>query len=163
MPGGSVSQGAAGPVTLGGFWIDKYEVTNREFKAFVDGGGYRNPAFWAVPVRDGAREIPLDRAISGFVDGTGRPGPATWELGTWREGTADQPVAGVSWYEAAAFCKASGKSLPTFFHWHRAATAVAPPDILAFASFGTGGPAPRGSRHSMMASGAYDMAGNVKE
>jgi hypothetical protein len=33
-------------VVLPGYWMDKYEVTNRQFKEFVDAGGYRNPKFW---------------------------------------------------------------------------------------------------------------------
>jgi eukaryotic-like serine/threonine-protein kinase len=69
----------------------------------------------------------------------------------------------VSWFEAAAYCESVGKALPTYFHWHRAATASASPEILAFASFGKDGSAARGSRPSLMPSGAYDMAGNVKE
>lgn len=32
-----------GAVHLDDFWIDKYEVTNRQFKQFVDKGGYRQP------------------------------------------------------------------------------------------------------------------------
>ena len=50
------------PVELDEFWIDKYEVTNREYKAFVDDGGYRDDRFWAAEV---------DR--SAFVDTTGTP------------------------------------------------------------------------------------------
>ena len=34
------------PVPVQDYWIDKYEVTNRQFKAFLDQGGYRNPAYW---------------------------------------------------------------------------------------------------------------------
>ena len=36
-----------------------------------------------------------------FVDQTGRPGPSTWEAGGYAEGHGDDPVTGVSWYEAA--------------------------------------------------------------
>ena len=32
-----------------GFWIDKYEVTNRRYKEFIDAGGYRNPKYWKSP------------------------------------------------------------------------------------------------------------------
>ena len=36
-----------------------------------------------------------------FHDTTGRPGPVNWELGNYPEGQADDPVGGVSWFEAA--------------------------------------------------------------
>ena len=50
-----------------------------------------------------------------FVDATGRPGPSTWEAGDYPEGEDDFPVAGVSWYEAAAYAEYVGKVLPTIF------------------------------------------------
>ena len=56
-----------------------------------------------------------------LVDSTGRPGPATWEVGNFAAGKADYPVGGVSWYEAAAYASFRGKSLPTVYHWVRAA------------------------------------------
>ena len=50
-------------------------------------------------------------------DLTGRPGPAGWQLGTFPEGAQNLPVAGVSWYEAAAYANFVGKSLPTVQEW----------------------------------------------
>ena len=52
---------------------------------------------------------------------TGRPGPAGWELGRFPDGHGDLPVSGISWFEAAAFAEFSGWSLPTIYHWFRAA------------------------------------------
>jgi eukaryotic-like serine/threonine-protein kinase len=43
---------AGRPVRLPRFWIDKYEVTNREFKAFVDAGSYQKEDSWRESVRD---------------------------------------------------------------------------------------------------------------
>ena len=107
-------------VQLPDFWIDKYEVTNREFKRFADAGGYSNRQYWKEPfVIDGVNRS-FDDAVARFTDKTGRPGPATWELGTFREGQADYPVAGVSWYEASAYAEFAGKRLPTVFHWKQA-------------------------------------------
>ncbi len=107
-------------VQLPAFWIDKYEVTNREFKRFADAGGYGKRQYWKEPfVIDGVNRS-FEDAVARFTDKTGRPGPATWELGTYREGQADYPVAGVSWYEAAAYAEFAGKRLPTVFHWKQA-------------------------------------------
>ena len=97
-------------VQLPDFRIGKYEVTNRQFKAFVQAGGYRNREYWDQAFVDGAAEIPFETAIARFVDATGRPGPATWELGDYPAGRDEFPVTGVSWYEAAAYAKSVGKS-----------------------------------------------------
>ena len=40
------------------------------------------------------------------------------ELSSYPEGTAEQPVVGVSWYKAAAYAAYAGKSLPTYWHWN---------------------------------------------
>jgi hypothetical protein len=109
------------PVKLPDYWIDQHEVTNRDFKRFVDDGGYRRPEFWQEPfVKDG-RPVSHEAAMSLFVDTTGKPGPAAWEQGAYPNGQDEYPVAGVSWYEAAAYARWAGKSLPTIFHWSRAA------------------------------------------
>ena len=76
------------------FLIDRHEVTNRQFKAFVDAGGYRDRQFWTVAfVKDG-RPIDWDTAMKAFVDRTGRPGPSTWEGGTYPDGQEEFPVTG---------------------------------------------------------------------
>ncbi len=85
------------------YLIDKYEVTNREFKAFVDAGGYRDRRLWEHPFEKDARAVSLEEAMKEFRDQTGRPGPSTWEGGTYPQGQDDYPVSGVSWYEAAAY------------------------------------------------------------
>ena len=91
------------------------------------------------------------------------PGPSTWELGIYPEGHADDPVNGVSWYEAAAYAEFAGKSLPTIYHWYNAAGVGIFSDILRLSNFAGKGPAPVGSHQGLAPSGAYDMAGNVKE
>ena len=146
------------------FLVDRLEVTNRQFKVFVDAGGYRDRRYWKHEfIRDG-RVLSWAQAMQGFVDRTGRPGPATWEAGAFPEGKADFPVGGVSWYEAAAFAEFAGKSLPTLEHWW---TAAGQPrgsaDLIALSNFRGQGPVAAGSTDAMTAFGAVDMAGNLRE
>src|SRR5690606_33130059 len=76
------------------FWIDRHEVTNREFKAFVEQGGYAMETFWKNAfVRDG-RPVSWAEAVSSFRDRSGRAGPAGWIDGTYPENEADFPVTG---------------------------------------------------------------------
>src|SRR5260370_666047 len=102
---------------VGGFCIDRFEVTNRDYQRFVDDGGYQNPAFWKHEfLRDG-KTITREEALAAFCDQTGRLGPATWSTGHFPLGEEKFPVRGVSWYEAAAYAESQGKSLPTVHHW----------------------------------------------
>ena len=75
-------------ISLDEFLIDRYEVTNGEYKKFVDAGGYSRPEFWSQPdfVKDG-RRLSWEEAMATFVDTTDRAGPATWEFGDYPEGT----------------------------------------------------------------------------
>ncbi|HVD92844.1 MAG TPA: protein kinase [Vicinamibacterales bacterium] len=145
------------------FWIDRFEVTNRQFKEFVDRGGYRRRAYWRELLIDHGRSLTWEDALARFRDGTGQPGPATWRSGTYPDGQADFPVGGVSWYEAQAYVAFAGKSLPTMYHWYRAAAFGRFADILAVSNFNEQGPAPVGSYRGLGTFGTYDMAGNVKE
>jgi eukaryotic-like serine/threonine-protein kinase len=148
---------------LDDFWIDRFEVSNRQFKVFVDQGGYSRREYWQEPFVEGGRAVPWEEAVARFRDATGRSGPATWKDATYPAGEADFPVGGVSWYEAAAYASFAGKSLPTIYHWYRAAALGRFADILTVSNFGGRGPAAVGSYHGVGAFGTYDMAGNVKE
>jgi serine/threonine protein kinase/formylglycine-generating enzyme required for sulfatase activity/dienelactone hydrolase len=145
------------------FLMDLHEVTNREYKRFVDAGGYRDPKYWKAKFLDGSRELPATEAMSRLVDRTGRPGPATWEVGSFPEGQDDYPVGGVSWYEAMAYAEWAGKSLPTIFHWNRVAFPVASSRIVPLSNLGGKGPVPVSSTKSMNRFGVSDLAGNVRE
>ena len=155
----------APPLALPAFWMDRFEVTNRQFKEFVDAGGYRKPEYWKQPfVKDG-QVVPWQQAISEFRDLTGRSGPATWQLGAYPEATGDAPVGGLSWYEASAYAEFAGKSLPTVYEWQRAA-GIGPSansDVLQLSNFGGKSPLPVGAHRGMNPFGSFDMAGNVKE
>ncbi len=153
--------GTLGPMAE--FWIDRHEVTNADFKKFVEAGGYRRPEYWQEPFIDKGQNVPWDRAVARFVDSTGRPGPATWIQAEYPPGEGHLPVTGVSWYEAAAYARFAGKSLPTIHHWARAAEPRAARWVVPFSNFAARGPAPGGVSHALHASGTFDMAGNVKE
>ena len=156
----------AGAVPLGDYRIDRYEVTNKEFKKFVDIGGYRKREYWKHRFEKDGRIVPWAEAMREFLDATGRSGPATWEAGDYFGGQGDHPVGGVSWYEAAAYAEFAGKSLPTIYQWNNAAItiqALVSSYILPFSNFSGRGSSRTGSHHGMSRSGTYDMAGNAKE
>ena len=155
-------------VALEAYSIGRYEVTNREFKQFVDAGGYARREYWKHDIVREGRVVPWDEAGMLFRDSTGRPGPATWELGDFPAGQAELPVTGVSWYEAAAYAEFRGAKLPTIYHWARAAlgfTRAAPirGRIIAASNYSGKGPVAVGSTDALGPYGAYDMAGNVRE
>lgn len=94
-------------------YLDRYAVTNAQYKQFVDAGGYDDMALWDEQIWPGVLEL---------VDRTGEPGPRFWENGAYPPGKADHPVVGVGWYEAAAYCRWVGKRLPSDREWVKAAS-----------------------------------------
>lgn len=155
------------------FFIDRFEVRNRDFKEFISKGGYKNPAYWKHKFIKDNVELKLDDALALFVDKTGLPGPSTWEEGTFPEGEDNYPVRGVSWYEAAAFAEFTGKTLPTTDHWGLArgdqTFILQLPQIggyalfVPFSNYNQQGPVETGKLDGLTAYGAVDMAGNVRE
>ena len=152
---------------LNDFLIDTYEVTNKQYAAFVAAGGYRKPEFWRQPFVKNGRALSWKESMAEFRDSTGQPGPATWELGLYPTGQEDIPVAGVSWYEAAAYAEFAGKSLPSIYHWNRAAWTnagfrdISP--VVRLSNFAGQAPARGGRFRGLNPYGTYDLAGNVKE
>jgi serine/threonine protein kinase/dienelactone hydrolase len=163
IPPAKISVAGLAPTELDDFLIDKYEVTNLEFKKFIDGDGYRDPKYWKFPFVKDSRTLSFDQAMAVFVDKTDRPAPSTWDVGNYPQGQDNYPVSGVSWYEAAAYAEFAGKSLPTVFRWYQAASMGGLSDILETSNFSGQGPAPVGSYAGLGPYGTYDMAGNVKE
>ncbi|MCH8274464.1 MAG: SUMF1/EgtB/PvdO family nonheme iron enzyme [Armatimonadetes bacterium] len=92
---------------VGGFYIGKYEITNAQYKAFVDETGY-----------DGS-----DHPSSKFTE----PFLGHWVNGTYPDGQAKHPACYVNWHHAEAFCdwlsKKTGKvvRLPADDEWEFAA------------------------------------------
>jgi predicted esterase len=150
-------------VEIESFFLDRYEVTNREFKAFVDAGGYEKQEYWPAPITRGGEEISLQEAMSSLRDATGRPGPSTWEAGGYPAGEDNHPVGGISWYEAAAYCAFAGRRLPTVYHWYWALGQEQLSDILIHSNMDNESKAPVGQFKGLGGYGTYDMAGNVKE
>ena len=163
VPGGTADfQGTT--VDLKPFWIDRFEVSNRDFKRFVDEGGYRRATLWKHPIERDGRAVAWKDGVREFVDATGRPGPSHWELGTYPEGQDQHPVEGISWYEAAAYAEFSGKALPNVYQWTQAAGAIGGfSEILTASNFSGKGTAPVGSFAGLGPYGTYDMAGNASE
>ncbi len=163
VPGGTFQFRSAAPVELDSYWLDKYEVTNKQFKEFVDRGGYQDHLNWKQSFIKDGRSLSWEEAMTEFRDSTGRPAPSGWELGSYPQDQADFPVSGVSWYEGAAYCESVGKSLPTIYHWYKAAGLGIDSEILHFSNFSGKGPARVGNNQGLGPYGTYDMAGNVKE
>jgi formylglycine-generating enzyme required for sulfatase activity len=155
---------------LGPFFIDRFEVTNQDFKTFLDAGGYTQDTYW-VGTPPGVR--------GRLVDRTGLPGPRAWLGQDFPDGAGPVPVSGVSWYEAQAFCRSRGHRLPTAFEWEKAARdgRVARRGVMMPWGFqsASGRAGPRANFNSngptevdaypfgISPYGAYAMAGNVRE
>jgi len=115
VPAGSFLMGHTTPgydwypqrdVTLDAFQIDKYEVTNAEFKQFVDAGGYTTPALWS--------SAGWNWRVSNSVT-------EPQSFSTYSAIYPGYPVVGVAYYEAEAFAAFVGKRLPTEAEWEKAA------------------------------------------
>jgi sulfatase modifying factor 1 len=149
-------------VTLDAFYIDQYEVTNREYADFLNESD--NQVEGGVPWL----EVNDDQVRIERVDGVWEPLP---DFG-------DHPVTEVTWHGAQAYCRARGGRLPTEAEWEKAARWN--PDTGEVARYPWGSQAPDASLanfgpnvgHTMpvgsypegrSALGLYDMAGNVFE
>jgi iron(II)-dependent oxidoreductase len=105
-------------VRLAPFWIDVAPVSNGEYLAFVEAGGYERREFWS-------------EAGWAWLGEAGVKAPKYWERegGGWWERTMDRraaldperPVCHVCWHEAEAYARSVGKRLPSEAEWEAAA------------------------------------------
>ncbi len=155
--------GFYGGYKLPPFYVDRYEVTNREYQKFVDGGGYEKQEYWTEKFTQGGHELSWADAMAQFRDATGRAGPSTWVAGHYPQGQVDFPVAGVSWFEASAYAAFSGKSLPVLAQWLQADPPALAPTAVQASNITSGALAPVGKYPGLGPYGTYDMTGNVRE
>jgi formylglycine-generating enzyme required for sulfatase activity len=92
-----------------GFFIGRYPVTNAEYRRFVEAGGYKEREYWSD-------EGWQWRQREGWTK------PRYWDDTEWNQ--PDQPVVGVSWYEAEAYARWAGMRLPTEMEWEKAARGI---------------------------------------
>ena len=110
-----------GRVTFEPFSISKTEVSNLDFKDFVDNGGYENEQYWDFPIIIDGKEHTYDMAIKSFVDKHGKFGPLDWSYGQFATNREKYPVTGISWFEARAYARYKELALPNVFQWLSAA------------------------------------------
>ena len=152
-------------LTLPDYWIGKTEVTNTQFRQFVDGDGYKNQAYWTAAGWAWRQEQNITH-------------PDCWNDAAFNGDT--QPVVCVSWFEAVAYCRWLSKQtgiefrLPTEAEWEKASRG---PDRLLWpwgntwdekransSESGLNKTTPVGSYPTGASPyGALDMAGNVYE
>ena len=139
-------------VYINAFYIDKYEVTNEEYKRFIDA----NP-WWRK-----------DRILGKYHDGDYLK---HWIGNRYPDGKGNHPVTWVSWYAAMAYAQWEGKRLPTEAEWEKAARGGLVNNYLSgnlvnsqTANYDKNvGSATRIGNYQANPYGLYDMVGNVSE
>jgi formylglycine-generating enzyme required for sulfatase activity len=148
--------------SVGGFWLDRTEVTNAEFARFVAATGYVT-----VAERLGTSLVFVPRERGWWQPTTG----ASWRhpLGPGSIAPGKHPVVHVAWEDADAYARWAGKRLPTEAEWEFAARGSRPGNIWQgrfpienTCDDGFAGTAPVGS-FPANERGLADMAGNVWE
>jgi iron(II)-dependent oxidoreductase len=132
VPGGSFVMGTdtepfaydnerpAHVVDVAPFFIDTAPVTNRQYLAFVEAGGYDDPRFWSEAGWGHRLETDLEAPQFWSREGSG-----SWSVRRYGQRIdlpLDEPVQHVCWYEADAYARFAGRRLPTEAEWEKAAS-----------------------------------------
>jgi iron(II)-dependent oxidoreductase len=146
VPGGTVRFGGlatepfvfdneqwAQPTRVTPFSIARTAVTQAEFAAFVDDGGYHDPSHWCDEGWKRRQQVTQQPGIDSVLDHPlyWRRSGQGWErrvFDRWVPLASDLPVLHVNWYEASAYCRWAGRRLPTELEWEVAASAKPAPD-----------------------------------
>jgi len=122
-------------VELDAFRISRTLVSNREFQAFVDDGGYQRPELWSFGGRtwlESEQDVSLVHGLTELLMRAPRhPLYWRWHENRWEERlfdhwqplNPDAPVTHVTYWEAEAWCNWAGRRLPTEYEWEVAALA----------------------------------------
>lgn len=103
-------------VELATFHIDRAPVTNADYAAWVDSGGYHRREWWSEEGWTWRTRAGVERPRYWTDDGRVRSFDRVEPL------SPDRPVVHVSWHEADAYARAHGKRLPTEPEWEKAAS-----------------------------------------
>jgi iron(II)-dependent oxidoreductase len=106
-------------VHLAPFWIDINPVTNGDFQAFMEAGGYTAREYWSG---EGWAWVQESGVTAPKYWSPGESGWVTRSMDRVGPVVPSHPVCHVSYYEAEAFARFAGKRLPTEFEWEAAAS-----------------------------------------